>query len=92
MLIDNGNGIRNYFEDINFNGKVFNARTVDVPGWGERTIATSTLQDELIKDGEYTSEAARNLDEQIFFFMDDIKSFLYKSDKQLGRLIAREVA
>ncbi len=59
-------------ENISFDGRLFPIRKdVFISGYGFRTIAGENLEKTLLKDGEYVSEKARELDEKIFFYVKD---------------------
>ena len=58
-------------ETISFQDKIYRTRIVNVKGFGESRIATESLQDALLSDGEYVSENARIIDEDIFFYVED---------------------
>lgn len=46
--------------------------TVDIPGFGARTIAPESLQNAIIgDDGEPRDESAARVDEYIFFYVPD---------------------
>ncbi len=57
---------------ITYEDKKYPTRTVVVPEFGERVISTETLQDKLLgANGDYVSDMARAIDEEIFFYVPD---------------------
>lgn len=57
---------------ITFNEKEYPARSIDVEDFGEVTIASLKLDEELFdKDGNYVSREALRVDEGIFFYVDE---------------------
>ena len=75
---------------IQYNGERYPVRSIYVPDWGERVIATESLENLLIKDGLFVSDEARNIDDEIFYYVSDDKFSI--TDEQLGRIIATELA
>lgn len=77
-------------ETIQFQGKIYKTRIVNVKGFGERRIATESLQDALLSDGKYVSENAKIIDENIFFYVED--KYIHFDDKALAANIYKNVA
>ena len=80
-----------FVDTVEFAGKTYRTRMVYVKGFGPRTIAPSSLEDELLKDGEYVSEEARAIDEDIFYYVDDARFNNYVT-AELEKLVSKEVA
>lgn len=58
-------------EIIKFNGKEFPSVIVNLP-FGERRISSIKLNESLMNnEGEYVSDEARLIDENIFYFVED---------------------
>ena len=69
-ICKNGGGIIT----IEFEKRKYTIREVEIPGVGERIIASTELNNILIsEDGEYKSDEARYIDEQIYFFLEPDK-------------------
>ena len=59
-------------EYIEYRGKRYPTFVLNIEGYGERRIATESLQDALItEDGHYMDAKARAIDETIFYFIED---------------------
>ena len=71
--------------DIPFNDKLFHVREVHIKGFGDRYIATVSLEKELMPNDEYVSAAARELDEKIFFYVED--KIINFDDKKLAKYV-----
>ena len=56
---------------IQYRGKDYPCTILDIPGIGNEMISVESLEDELIGDDEYVDEAAKAIDESIYFFVDD---------------------
>lgn len=76
-------------ETIKFNGNEYPVEWVYVPGFGERLIATESLEDELIdaETDEAQTKEAKAIDEQIFFYVED--TAIDRDD--LEQIVAAEV-
>lgn len=71
---------------MEYKGKEYQARLVEIPGWGERVVSVESLEKELLPDGaRYADEEARWVDEQIFFYVPDEE--IDRGD--LGEYVAR---
>ena len=69
-----------------FNGKNHLLRGVELEEFGDCTVAGISLQDELLdEETGYVSDAARSIDEGIFFYVED--EYLNKSEKDLTKYI-----
>ena len=77
-------------ETISFQDKIYKTRIVNVKGFGERRIATESLQDALLSDGKYVSENAKIMDEAIFFYVED--KYIHCDDKALAANVYKNVA
>ena len=73
-------------DNIEYTGKSYPAKTVSVPSFGDRLISVESLGDELFKDGKYTDNAAKVIDEEIFFYVPDAAFDRY-TDEQLGTYV-----
>jgi hypothetical protein len=58
-------------DDIEFNGKVYKTVSGNIKGFGWRTIAGRSLENEILRSDGYVSEDARMIDEAVFYFVDD---------------------
>lgn len=60
-------------ETVEYKGTEYQTRYVEVPGWGDERIGTESLERALCPDGEWSavSEAARAIDESIFYYAPD---------------------
>ena len=94
-------------EDIWYNGKIYPSKVLNINGYGERRIATTSLEDVLFheveqpmfgKNGnyigsryasEYVSDDAREIDELIFYYVDD--EDILKDDKALAKQVEEEL-
>lgn len=75
--------------DVEFNNGLFPVREVHVKGFGDRYVATESLEHELMVNDEYVSEEAKELDEKIFFYVKDrIISF---DDKRLAAHVEKNI-
>ena len=75
---------------IKFQNKIFKSRLIDLPEFGEVLISVNTLNNLLMTDlGEYTSIEASEIDNEIFYFVDDDQIDL--PDDQLLMLLTSEI-
>ncbi len=75
---------------INFNNKEYKVREVELPELGNVLISTNSLNESLLnKYGAYVSDEAIAVDENIFYFVNDIEIEL--SDQQLMNLLTEEI-
>ena len=75
---------------INFNNKEYKVREVELPELGNVLISTNSLNESLLnKCGAYVSDEAIAVDENIFYFVNDIEIEL--SDQQLMNLLTEEI-
>lgn len=71
---------------IEFNGVTYPTREILVPDFGWRTISTHSLNFALCDiHGDYRSDAAQAVDEQIFFFVPD--DYIGKPDAELVEFV-----
>lgn len=76
---------------IKYNGKEYPSRTIEVPGFGERTISVESLEDALLDaDSLYVSDEAQVIDEKIFFYVPD--DVIDDDDESLAWLIKEALA
>lgn len=80
-----------YVNTVTFNGKTYKTRSVKIPNWGWCTIAPRSLEDALIQGEEYVSVEARDVDNGIFYYVDDARFNRYTSS-ELVEVVEREVA
>ena len=86
----NSKGIT-WVDPVTFNGETYTRRIVHVKGFGDRVIAGETLQKVLLtEDGNYVSEEAQAIDQNIFFYVED--KYLNFTDTQLADFVASQVA
>jgi RNase H-fold protein (predicted Holliday junction resolvase) len=78
-------------DPVQFNGETYARRVIHVNGFGDRIIAGTSLQEELLtEDGTYVSAEAQLIDEEIFFYIED--KYLNCSDMQLAKYVLKQVA
>ncbi len=78
-------------EYCNFNGERYGTRRVNIKEFGERCIAGYSLKNALFTEGgAYVSDEAREIDEGIFFFVED--KYLSFDDKKLAAHVEKNVA
>lgn len=78
-------------DPVQFNGETYTRRVIHVNGFGDRIIAGTSLQEELLtEDGSYVSVEAQLIDEEIFFYIED--KYLNCSDMQLAKYVLKQVA
>jgi len=68
-----------------FNGRVYYARKIRLKDIGEVLISTESLNEALMEDGKYISEEARNIDEMIYFFVED--EHIKLTEKELSKYV-----
>jgi len=56
---------------IQFQNKEFPTRVLNLPEFGEVLISTTSLNDLLLRDDDYTSDEASAIDEEIFYFVEE---------------------
>ena len=57
---------------MEYKGKIYPARLLTIPDWGEFIVSVESLEKELLPDGKsYADEEARWVDEQIFYYVPD---------------------
>lgn len=57
---------------LEFNGRTFPVRELNLPNFGLVLISTTSLSNQLINsDGGFTSDLAQFVDEKIFYFVED---------------------
>ena len=76
-------------ETIEFQNIRYPIREIKLPKVGEVLISTTSLNEALLKKGNYVSENAVIIDELIYFFVNEREITL--SDKSLINLIKNEV-
>ena len=77
-------------ETIEYNGEEYIGRRIKVKSFGERLIAGESLEKKLLDEkGNYVSDEARQVDEGIFFYVED--KWLNGDDKQLAAKVRKEV-
>lgn len=74
---------------INFQNREFKVREIELPDLGYVFISTVNLNDALMNNGsDYVSKEAQNIDEQIYFFVEQNEIEL--SEKDLVKLVILE--
>ena len=76
-------------ETIEFQNKQYPVREIKFPKVGEVLISTTSLNEALLKKGNYVSENAVIIDELIYFFVNEREITL--SEKNLINLIKKEL-
>lgn len=71
-------------------GENFKIRQVHIKGYGDRKIGTESLQNTLIEDDKYVNDFARQVDEEIFFYVED--KAIHCSDKQLAEYVLKAMS
>lgn len=71
-------------------GEDFKIRQIHIKGYGDRKIGTESLQNALFEDDKYVDDFARQVDEGIFFYVED-KAINY-SDKQLAEYVLKAMS
>lgn len=57
---------------IEFNGKKYPTKQVNIPEFGERLVSVESLEESLMDaEGFYVSDKAQVIDEKIFFYVPD---------------------
>ena len=78
-------------DSIKFLNKEFKVREIKLPKIGYVFISTTNLSDALLNNGsEYVSKEAQNIDERLYFFVEENEIELDESD--LINLISLETA
>ncbi len=79
-------------EEIEFEFISYKIRTVHIKGCGDCTIGTESLKNALFdeKNELYVSTEARNIDEAIFFFVED--KYINLSDIKLANFVCKQLA
>jgi hypothetical protein len=77
-------------ESIFFNNREFFIREINFPKLGIVNISTSSLNSSLLTDsGVYTSNQAIQIDEKIFFYVEDDQ--IHLSNKILRKIISENL-
>jgi hypothetical protein len=77
-------------DKIEFKNQEFKVREIEIPESGVVLISTNSLNEILLNsEGSYTSEEARTIDEQVFYFVEENE--IEYSDEELINLITIEV-
>ena len=77
-------------DTIEFQNREFKVREIELPEFGIVHISTNSLNDLLLnEDGSYTSNEAEEVDEKIFYFVEDNEIEL--SDEELIKVVTSEV-
>ena len=81
-----------YMKNITFDGKEYKTRFIHVKGFGDVTVATCSLQSVLFNSNtsEYTSPEAKELDEGIFFYVED--EYILSDDDELEAYVEKSIA
>ena len=89
--MENSNNI-GYIGSITFSGKEYKTRFIHVKGFGDVTVATCSLQGVLFNSytSEYTSPEAKEIDEGIFFYVDD--EYISAADDKLEAYVEKSIA
>ncbi len=74
---------------IEFQKKQYRIREINLPKLGEVLISTTTLNEVLLENGNYVSNEAARIDEQIFYFVNERE--ITFSNKKLINLVTTEV-
>ncbi len=79
-------------EIITFDDKEYKIRIIHVKGFGDVTVGTCSLQGVLFDSytSEYTSSEAKEIDEGIFFYVED--KYISFDDKKLATHVERNIA
>lgn len=72
---------------IEYKGIEYPVREEFVPGFGFRLISGVSFEDALMPDGEYADIEARQIDELIFFYVNDDEI----NREDLGKFVESEV-
>ncbi len=77
-------------ETIIFNGKQYPSRELEHPLFGDILISTISLNNDLINEhGKYVNKSAVNVDEMVFYFMEENEIIL--SENELTDQISKQV-
>jgi hypothetical protein len=75
---------------IIFQNRRYKTRELELPEFGDVLISTDTLNDNLLgENGSYASEQALNIDEQVFYFVEEHEIEL--PDTKLKRLLINQI-
>jgi hypothetical protein len=78
-------------DTVTFHGIEYKLRQVELPEFGSVLVSTTRLNDALMHDGcAYVSDAARRIDEKIFYFVEE--SEIHLSGTILSHRILKELA
>ena len=78
--------------NVTFQGKNYPVKEIEVGNYGIHRISTISLEDKLLKaDGNYVSDEARIVDNDIFYYMNDDR-FDDISDEAIEAWLAKELA
>lgn len=79
-----------FIDTITLNNKKYKIREIELPELGNIRISTVDLNNNLLIDGsKYISEEARNMDEEIHFFVEENEIEL--GEEELVDLLRRQV-
>ena len=76
-------------ELIEFQKMQYRVREIKLPKVGKVMISTTSLNEALLKNGNYVSDNAVTIDEQIYYFVNERE--ITFSDKKLIKLINKEL-
>lgn len=72
------------YDNLEFDKQSFPVRKLDLTGFGEVFISTTSLSEKLINSNcGYYSDSARIIDEKVFYYVEDSQIFLNKNDLKL---------
>jgi hypothetical protein len=75
---------------LKFQNTDFKTREIELPDLGNVLISTSSLNNALMNNGsDYVSEEAKNIDEEIYFFVEDDEIELNEED--LIKIVSSQV-
>ncbi len=75
---------------IEFNGKEYPTKLLDIPNFGEKLISVESLEKTLFDtEGFYVSDEARVIDEKIFFFVPD--DIIDEDEKEIAEFVEEVV-
>ncbi len=75
---------------VTYRGRTYPCRVVDVQNYGERCVSVESLDKALFDDeGNYVSDKARLIDEDIFFFVPD--NCITSGDEELATFVASSI-
>ena len=76
-------------DTIKFENKEFKVRELNLAGFGHVLISTTLLNDLLFHEGNYVSDEAAYIDEQIFYFV-EVKQIDLR-ENELINLLVKEI-